>query len=147
MSHFDDKVDEHYGLGGLMEKIEVGLKQAGKTLHSLTVDDLAPIDEFHTRGRESTREVASLAHITSSDLVLDVGCGLGGTTRHLANQYSCSVVGIDLTAEYVTVGKKLSELVGGCGAGSPVISFAAFHQAVASLRKGAAETSVVEYRT
>jgi ubiquinone/menaquinone biosynthesis C-methylase UbiE len=37
---------------------------------------------------------------------------LGGTARHLAERYKCSVVGIDLTEEYISVGKKLTELVG-----------------------------------
>lgn len=95
-----------------MEKIEAGLNLAGKDAHSLTVDDLAPLDEFHTRGRESTLEIAELANLKASDLVLDVGCGLGGTARHLAEQYKCHVVGVDLTEEYISVGKKLTELVG-----------------------------------
>jgi ubiquinone/menaquinone biosynthesis C-methylase UbiE len=108
----DALVNEHYGFGGIMEKIEAGLRSAGKDLSSLTVDDLAPIDAFHTRGRESTVEVAELANLKSSDRVLDVGCGLGGTARFLANQYKCSVSGIDLTEEYVSVGKRLTDLVG-----------------------------------
>jgi ubiquinone/menaquinone biosynthesis C-methylase UbiE len=95
-----------------MEKIEAGLKAAGKDVNSLTVDDLAPIDQFHTRGRESTLEVVGLAKLKSSDLVLDVGCGLGGTARFLAEQYKCNVAGIDLTEEYISVGKRLTELVG-----------------------------------
>lgn len=85
---------------------------AGKDVGSLQVDDLAPIDEFHTRGRESTLEVAELANVQASDLVLDVGCGLGGTARHLAEIYQCRVTGIDLTDEYISVGKKLTDLVG-----------------------------------
>ncbi len=105
-------VDKHYGFGGIMSKIESGLKLAGKNVGSLTVDDLAPIDEFHTRGRESTLEVIELANIKASDRILDVGCGLGGTARYLADQYKCHVVGIDLTEEYIAVGKKLTELVG-----------------------------------
>ena len=113
MSKIDAQiVNNHYGFGGIMEKIETGLNLAGKEVGSLTVDDLAPIDEFHTRGRESTLEVAELAKIKTSDEVLDVGCGLGGTARHLADQYGCKVVGIDLTEEYVEVGKKLTNLVG-----------------------------------
>ncbi len=108
----DALVDKHYGFGGIMEKIEAGLNLAGKDADSLTVDDLAPIDEFHTRGREATLEVAELANLMASDLVLDVGCGLGGTARHLAQQYKCNVVGVDLTEEYISVGKKLTELVG-----------------------------------
>ncbi len=112
MMNIDALVDKHYGFGGLMEKIEAGLNLAGKDAHSLTVDDLAPLDECHTRGRESTLEVAELANLKASDLVLDVGCGLGGTARYLADQYKCHVVGVDLTEEYISVGKKLTELVG-----------------------------------
>ena len=109
---FDDMVDRHYGFGGIMEKIEAGLNLAGRDVNSLTVDDLAPVDAFHIRGRESTNEVASLTNLQASDHVLDVGCGLGGTVRHLADQYKCNVSGIDLTEEYITVGNKLTELVG-----------------------------------
>lgn len=104
-------VDKHYGSGCIMEKIEAGLKQAGKQLNSLTVDDLAPVDGFHTRGRLSTIEVAELASIKATDLILDVGCGLGGTPRYLANQYQCKVTGIDLTEEYITAGQQLTKLV------------------------------------
>ncbi len=111
MSDIDARIDKHYGFGGIMEKIEAGLKAAGKNVNSLTVDDLAPIDQFHTRGRDSTLEVVGLAKLKPSDLVLDVGCGLGGTARFLAEQYSCSVAGIDLTEEYISVGKRLTELV------------------------------------
>ena len=111
MSDIDARIDKHYGFGGIMEKIEAGLKAAGKDVNSLTVDDLAPIDQFHTRGRDSTLEVVGLAKLKPSDLVLDVGCGLGGTARFLAEQYSCSVAGIDLTEEYISVGKRLTELV------------------------------------
>ena len=108
----DDLIDQHYGFGGIMEKIEAALDLAGKDVGSLKVDDLAPIDEFHTRGRESTLEVAELANVQASDLVLDVGCGLGGTARHLVEIYNCHVTGIDLTDEYISVGKKLTDLVG-----------------------------------
>ena len=95
-----------------MEKIEAGLNLAGKDVNSLTVDDLAPIDAFHIRGRESTLEVAELAKLGPSDLVLDVGCGLGGTARYLSEKFKCNVVGIDLTEEYISIGKKLTEFVG-----------------------------------
>ena len=108
----DDLVDKHYGFGSVMEKIGSALNLAGKGVGSLSVDDLAPIDEFHTRGRESTLEVAGMANLISSDLVLDVGCGLGGTARHLVDHYQCNVVGIDLTEEYISVGKELTDLVG-----------------------------------
>ncbi len=112
MESTDTLIDRHYGFGGIMEKVLSGLELAGKDINTLTVDDLAPIDEFHTRGRESTIELAKLAKLQPSDRVLDDGCGLGGTARHLAEQFGCNVAGIDLTQEYVEVGQRLTELVG-----------------------------------
>ena len=111
MQNVDETVEKFYGLGELWEKIETGLKLSGKDINSLTVDDLVPIDEFHTRGRKATREVAELSGLKASDLVLDVGCGLGGSARYLAEHYKCKVMGIDLTQEYIFVGTKLTELV------------------------------------
>ncbi len=112
MSTIDVMVNKHYGTGNLLEKIESGLNLAGKNFDQLTVDDLAPVDEFHTRGRESTIEIAAMAKLKATDKVLDVGCGLGGSARHLAEKYNCHVTGIDLTAEYITVGKQLTDKVG-----------------------------------
>ena len=102
---------KQYGIGELWQKIETGLKLAGKDINSLTLDDLAPIDEFHTRGRAATRELAEIANLKASDLVLDVGCGLGGTARYLSEHYKCHVKGIDLTEAYILAGTELTTLV------------------------------------
>jgi ubiquinone/menaquinone biosynthesis C-methylase UbiE len=112
MANSDALIGKHYAVGGLLDRILAGLESAGKAVDALAVDDLAPIDAFHTRGREATIEVAGLANLDASDQVLDVGCGLGGTARHLAERFGCRVVGVDLTEEYIAVGKKLTELVG-----------------------------------
>ena len=104
-------VSKHYGLDNLMDLITAGLEKAGKDVRALKVDDLAGVDEFHTRGRAATTELAALADIQKDTKVLDVGCGLGGTARHFAATYGCSVTGIDLTKEYIDVGTKLNELV------------------------------------
>ena len=111
MPHGDDLVNRQYEIGDLWQKIEAGLMAAGKDLAALKVDDLAPIDEFHTRGRAATREVAELANLHADDLVLDVGCGLGGTARYIAAYYKCRVKGIDLTREYISAGTELTRLV------------------------------------
>jgi ubiquinone/menaquinone biosynthesis C-methylase UbiE len=105
-------VADHYTVTGLGERILTALKTAGKDLDALTVDDLAPVDEFHIRGRAATEELAVLAKIGSGDRLLDVGCGLGGTSRYLAAGTGCRVVGLDLTEEYCRVAELLSERVG-----------------------------------
>jgi ubiquinone/menaquinone biosynthesis C-methylase UbiE len=109
MTSDDALVKKQYGIGAIWQKIETGLKLAGKDINSLTLDDLAPIDEFHTRGRAATRELAEMGNLKASDLVLDVGCGLGGTARYLAGHYKCQVKGIDLIDEYIAAGTKLTE--------------------------------------
>lgn len=108
----DDKaINDHYAVSGILESILNGLESLGKNLNSLEPNDLAPIDEFHTRGKESTIEIASFAQLQSHHSVLDVGCGLGGSARHIANEFGCSVMGIDLTDEYIDVANKLTEFV------------------------------------
>ena len=49
-----EMVNAHYGHGDILARIDSGLAAAGKNLSNLTVDDLAPIDAFHTRGRVRT---------------------------------------------------------------------------------------------
>jgi ubiquinone/menaquinone biosynthesis C-methylase UbiE len=109
MPNDDAMVKRQYGIGEIWQKIESGLKMAGKDVNSLTVDELAPIDEFHTRGRSATQELAEMANLKASDLVLDVGCALGGTARYLAEHYKCQVKGIDIIEEYISAGTKLTE--------------------------------------
>lgn len=54
------------------------------SLEGLEADALAAVDEFHVRGRASAVELAELAGDLSGSSVLDVGSGLGGTSRYLA---------------------------------------------------------------
>jgi len=107
----DEAVSNHYGISGILGSILKGLESSGKNLQSLVPNDLAPIDEFHTRGKESTMEIANLAQLQSHHNVLDVGCGLGGSARYIANEFGCSVMGVDLTDEYVDVANQLTEFV------------------------------------
>jgi len=53
----DTAVGEHYGRARLGSAILAALRIAGKDPDALTLDDLAPVDHFHTRGKESTVEL------------------------------------------------------------------------------------------
>lgn len=105
-------VSAHYTHGALTEAIRGGLTKLGKAPDTVTVDDLAPVDEFHIGGRTASKEFLDQLGLDSSTRVLDVGCGLGGGARFVASRYGCHVVGVDLTGEYVETGKTLSEWVG-----------------------------------
>lgn len=105
-------VEQHYGIADLAEKIATALRSAGKDLTRLTTADLASIDEFHVRGRQATLELASRMDIGSGSHVLDIGSGLGGPARTLAEVYGCRVTGIDLSPEFCETAQKLSCWVG-----------------------------------
>jgi SAM-dependent methyltransferase len=88
------------------------LRAEGKDLDRITPTDLAPVDEFHLRGREATIELAALAGAREGMRVLDVGSGLGGSARYLASEFGCRVTGVDLTPQYCDAAETLTKLVG-----------------------------------
>ena len=104
-------IQSHYEKDRVFQRIIQALEQAGKDSATISSDDLAPFDALHTGGRAATAELAQLAEFDSSLAVLDVGCGLGGAARFLAETYGCRVHGIDLTQDFVDNAKELSSLV------------------------------------
>jgi SAM-dependent methyltransferase len=112
MDSLPEHVERHYGRGRILDSIVAALLAAGKDPARLKPDDLAPVDEFHVRGREATVELARRAALEPGSHVLDVGCGLGGSARYLAAEYRCRVTGIDLTREYVDAANALVGMVG-----------------------------------
>ncbi|MCP4630795.1 MAG: methyltransferase domain-containing protein [bacterium] len=105
-------VERHYNHSDLEQTILAALKKAGKNVDQLTLDDLAPIDEFHIRGPEATREMAEEIGLNDKMQVLDIGSGLGGPSRRLASNYGCHVTGLDLTEAYCRFAKALSIRLG-----------------------------------
>ena len=105
------QVAAHYGKHGLVDRIAASLQAAGLS-GPLTIQDLAPLDQFHTRGLAATVELGRAAGLKAGDLVLDVGCGLGGPSRYLAATYGCTVQGIDLSADFVAAATDLAERTG-----------------------------------
>jgi ubiquinone/menaquinone biosynthesis C-methylase UbiE len=112
MSDIAAGVARHYGRGGLLDRILGALTEAGKDIDHLTIDDTAQIDEFHSRRRRATEELARLLAPTPADHVIDIGSGLGGPSRYLAATYRCRVSGVDLTEEFVTVATDLTRRAG-----------------------------------
>jgi sarcosine/dimethylglycine N-methyltransferase len=110
MTEENQAISQHYGSADLKQRILESLRRAEIDLDSLCIQDLAPIDQFHTRGLTATRELLELVQINPGTRILDVGSGLGGVARVLASEHSCNVTGIDITETFVEVANWLSEM-------------------------------------
>ncbi len=102
----------YYSPNDLFNKIVEGLGRLGKDLSSVTLDDLQPVDEFHIRGDAATKELIELAQFSPDMHILDVGCGIGGSTRRLSHETGCRVTGIDLSESYIDTAERLTQLLG-----------------------------------
>ena len=51
-------IADHWAKGDVYGLILSALEQAGKSLESLSIEDLAPVDNFHARGLPATVELA-----------------------------------------------------------------------------------------
>jgi SAM-dependent methyltransferase len=112
MSEVDARISGHYGWPGLMESIEAEIRRHGIEPGDVTVDELAPVDNYHAFRLAGTLALAEAAEVGAADRVLDVGGGIGGPARQLAVRYGCRVVVLDLTTEYCEVGRTLTAWTG-----------------------------------
>lgn len=109
---YSESLNLHYGRNDLGKAILDSLIADGKDINKLRYEDLSAVDQFHSRGKESTLEMASLATLRREDRVLDVGGGLGGPARTLAFEFGCKVTVLDLTEEYCKAGEMLTSRIG-----------------------------------
>jgi len=114
----EQQVARHYGHRDLEANILAALKQAGKDVAHLTIDDLAGLDEFHLGWREQTARLARDGQLSAGQHVLDIGSGIGGPARYFAERHQCRVTGLDLTPEFVAAAEMLTQRCGLAGKAS-----------------------------
>lgn len=105
-------VSDHYARRDLVAAIRDGLLEMGKTTATITIDDLASVDEFHIGGRTATEELLAQLQLSADDRLIDIGCGLGGAARLVVTRYNCRVTGFDLTRDFVEAGNTLCQWIG-----------------------------------
>ncbi len=82
----DKAVSEHYLHGDLLKAIQAAISELGKTIDSITIEDLAPVDEFHIGGRVATESFHDRVNPLPHDLA--VFCRLEQPARRaLAHEY------------------------------------------------------------
>ena len=112
MTDTTNKVLEHYSAVGLTGRIQSALAAIAPESQTLTVAQLAPLDQFHLRGILATSELASATGIEPSTRVLDLGCGIGGPARYLAATFGCKVTGVDLSPGFIDAADYLTARCG-----------------------------------
>ena len=96
----------------LLSAIEAGFARMGKSPEDVTLDNLAPVDEFHVRGLAATLELIEASGFEPGMHILDLGSGVGGPARVLATRSGVRVTGIDLNADHCDTATRLAEWVG-----------------------------------
>jgi SAM-dependent methyltransferase len=107
-----ESIANHYRQEDLVGKILAGVERLGKTIHTVTEEDLSPVDEFHIGGRIATKSFLNKLSIGAGDHVLDIGCGIGGSSRFAALAHGCRATGVDLVKEYIQTGGTLCQWLG-----------------------------------
>ena len=107
-----NSVAQHYGNDGIVPRIVSALADAGFDTNDLEPDVFAGADEFHIGGRKGSEFVAKALDIESGQQLLDIGSGIGGPARFIANTLDVIVEGIDLTPEFVEAAVEITEMVG-----------------------------------
>src|SRR3990172_5702182 len=105
---YKQALSRHYESGRLAERLRAALMELGKNPDAPTLDDLGSLDQFHTGGRAATRELARAAALKPETRVLDVGGGMGGPARTLAEEFGCLVTVLEPNDEFREVGEWLT---------------------------------------
>ncbi len=92
-----------------LEAIGIGEEQA------LRVEQLTPFDQYHYFGTAAVDEAIEALHLGPGSRVLDIGAGLGGPARYIAEKTGAHVTALELQQDLHEVA---AELTARCGLAS-----------------------------
>lgn len=104
-------ISDHWATGDVYARVLQAMEAASIPPDSVTVKQMAAVDHFHARGFPATVELADSLPIEAGDQIVDIGCGIGGPARYLAERFGCRVSGIDITGPFVEAANKLTALL------------------------------------
>jgi SAM-dependent methyltransferase len=112
MATVEPGIARHYDTSGLEQRIIAALADTGVDVAHLRASDLEAVDEFHIGGVAATRALIDQMGLKPAAELLDIGSGVGGPARFVANSAGANVTGIDLTQSYVDIATSLSKRTG-----------------------------------
>jgi SAM-dependent methyltransferase len=104
-------ISDHWGTGDVYALIMKAMEAASILPDTVTVEQMAPVDHFHARGFPATVELADALPIQAGHHIVDIGCGIGGPARYMAERFGCRVSGVDITEPFVEAANKLTALL------------------------------------
>lgn len=104
-------ISDHWGSGDVYALVMKAMEAASISPDTVTVEQMAPVDHFHARGFPATIELADALPIKAGHHLVDIGCGIGGPARYLAERFDCRVSGVDITEPFVEAANKLTALL------------------------------------
>ncbi|APB33401.1 cyclopropane fatty acid synthase/methyltransferase [Gloeomargarita lithophora Alchichica-D10] len=78
----------------------------------LTLKDLMPLDHYHYCGTAAIDLAIERLKVTPESQILDIGAGVGGTARYLAQRVGCPVTGLELQPQLCQMAGELTERTG-----------------------------------
>lgn len=112
MSSLTDSISEHWAARIDSPSIEACLtRKVGASLAEKVLS-VATLDQLHAGLAESTMALAALCQMDASTTVLDLGAGLGGSARCVAQALGCRVIALELSQALVEQGRALTERLG-----------------------------------
>lgn len=105
-------VEDHYGRVGLMDRLLARLAEHDIEPDQATRADFSAVDQMHLRGHRGTEDVIAALALSPGMAVLDLGAGLGGPARVLADEHEAYVTALDLTPDFCAVSRAINARLG-----------------------------------
>lgn len=78
----------------------------------LSVEDLTPFDQYHYHGTDAVDEAARMLEADATTRILEIGSGIGGPARYMAQSTGCKVTALELQPDLNALSEQLT---GRCG--------------------------------
>ena len=96
-----------------VDRIFNELREIGKSTSStLLVEDLTKFDQLHYHGTDAIDIFIEKVKINEKTKILDVGSGIGGPARYIANQTGAEITAIELQSDQNNLAKDLTKKCG-----------------------------------
>ena len=96
-----------------VERIFNELREIGKSTSStLLVEDLTKFDQLHYHGTDAIDIFIEKLEINEKTKILDVGSGIGGPARYIANKTGAEITAIELQSDQNNLAKDLTKKCG-----------------------------------